>query len=41
MVQSIVGLPFYVGHSNSFIPIIKLGNLARLPASYLYVVTKK
>lgn len=39
--EEIVSLPFYVGHGNSFIPVIKAGNLLRLPASYLYVVRKR
>ena len=39
-VAEIIGLPFYVGHGNSFIPIIKAGNLISLSASYLYVIRK-
>ena len=38
--QQIVGMPFYVGHGNKFIPLIKAGNLARLPATYLYIARK-
>ena len=41
MVTDIVGLPFYVGHGNSFIPIIKAGNALKICASYLYVLRKK
>jgi SAM-dependent methyltransferase len=40
MVVEVIGLPFYVGHGNSFIPIIKAGNSASMSASYLYVVRK-
>lgn len=40
-VVEIIGLPFYVGHGKSFIPIIKAGNALGLSASYLYVVRKK
>ena len=40
-VTGIIGLPFYVGHGNTFIPIIKAGNVLELPASYLYVIRKK
>jgi SAM-dependent methyltransferase len=36
-VTEIIGLPFYVGHGPSFIPIIKAGNALHLSASYLYV----
>ena len=39
-VQKIIGMPFYVGHANSFIPIIKAGNALSLSASFLYVVKK-
>lgn len=39
-VSEIVGLPFYVGYGNRFIPIIKAGNLMHLPASYLYIVRR-
>lgn len=39
-VAEIIGLPFYVGHGNSFIPIIKAGNALGLSASYLYIVRK-
>jgi len=39
-VTEIIGLPFYVGHGNRFIPIIKAGNALRLCASYLYVIEK-
>lgn len=39
-VVEVVGLPFYVGHGNSFIPIIKAGNSASISASYLYVIKK-
>lgn len=41
VVEKIIGLPFYVGHANSFIPVIKAGNAIGLPASYLYVLQKK
>jgi ubiquinone/menaquinone biosynthesis C-methylase UbiE len=40
VVERIVGMPFYVGHGNSFIPLIKAGNAANLPSSYLYIVSK-
>ncbi|MEO2036206.1 MAG: class I SAM-dependent methyltransferase [Planctomycetaceae bacterium] len=40
IVKHIVGMPFYVGHGNSFISIIKAGNWLRLPASYLYVIRR-
>jgi SAM-dependent methyltransferase len=36
----LIGLPFYLGHGNTWIPLIKLGNRAGLSASYLYVVEK-
>ena len=38
-----IGLPFYVGHfgRSYYLPIIKAGNIFRLPASYLYVIKKK
>lgn len=39
-VVEVIGLPFYVGHGNSFIPIIKAGNSASISASHLYVVRK-
>jgi 2-polyprenyl-3-methyl-5-hydroxy-6-metoxy-1,4-benzoquinol methylase len=39
-VDEIVGMPFYVGHGNRFIPVIKAGNRVGIPATYLYVVTK-
>lgn len=39
-VDDVAGLPFYVGHGNRFIPIIKAGNRMRLPACYLYVVRR-
>ena len=39
-VNKIIGLPFYVGHGNSFIPIIKIGNLLNLSSLYLYVIKK-
>lgn len=39
-VKEIVGLPFYVGHMNSFIPVIKTGNMLGLSASNLFVVEK-
>ena len=41
VVEKCVGLPFYVGHGNSFIPIIKLGNVVNCSASYLYAVRKE
>lgn len=40
-VQEIIGMPFYVGHGNSFIQVIKAGNALGLPATFLYVLTKK
>jgi ubiquinone/menaquinone biosynthesis C-methylase UbiE len=40
-VTDTIGLPFYTGHKNSFIPIIKAGNALRLSASYLYVIRKR
>ena len=40
-VTRIVGLPFYVGHGNQFIPIVKAGNALNVSASYLYVIKKK
>jgi hypothetical protein len=40
-VAEIIGLPFYVGHGNHFISIIKAGNALGIPASYLYVVKKR
>ncbi len=40
-VTVIIGLPFYVGHGNQFIPIIKAGNALNISASYLYVIKKK
>ncbi|WP_203458745.1 class I SAM-dependent methyltransferase [Lacinutrix sp. WUR7] len=39
-VADVVGLPFYVGHGNRFIPIIKAGNSLKLSATYLYIVRK-
>jgi len=39
-VEKVVAFPFYVGHGNSFIFFIKLGNLIYLPASYLYISRK-
>ncbi len=35
-----VRLPFYVGHGNRFIPIIKLGNTAGLSGSFAYILTR-
>lgn len=40
VVDDIVGLPFYVGHGNSCIPAIKLGNRLGLSASYAFFVRK-
>jgi SAM-dependent methyltransferase len=40
-VSEVIGLPFYFGHGNSYIPIIKAGNALKLSASYLYVVRKQ
>jgi len=40
-VDETVALPFYVGHGNTFIWIIKAGNLLHLPASFLYIVRKQ
>jgi ubiquinone/menaquinone biosynthesis C-methylase UbiE len=40
IVQEIIGMPFYTGHWNSFIRIVKAGNALGLPASFLYVVRK-
>lgn len=40
-VTEIIGLPFYVGHGNQFIPIIKIGNALNISASYLYVINKR
>lgn len=39
-VTEVVGLPFYVGHGNRFIPIIKAGNSLKMSATYLYIVKK-
>lgn len=39
-VENVVGMPFYVGHGNSYLPLIRLGNRLRLPSSYLYVVRR-
>ena len=39
-VTKVIGLPFYVGHGNRFIPIIKAGNALKLSATYLYVIKK-
>ena len=39
-IQATIGMPFYVGHGNSFIRIIKAGNALGLPGSFLYVVRK-
>lgn len=39
-VQDTIGMPFYVGHGPSFIPVIKAGNALGLPGSYLYVIRK-
>lgn len=36
-----VGLPFYVGHGNSFVSLVKAGNALGLSGSYLYVVQKQ
>lgn len=33
-----VALPFYVGHGNRYIPIIKAGNRLGLSACYLYIL---
>jgi ubiquinone/menaquinone biosynthesis C-methylase UbiE len=41
VLQDIAGMPFYVGHGNTFIPIIKIGNVLGLPASFLYIIRKK
>ncbi len=40
IVDEIVGLPFYIGHGNSGMPIIKMGNRLRLSASYAFFVIK-
>jgi hypothetical protein len=40
-VDETVAPPFYVGHGNSFIWIIKAGNLLHLPANFLYIVRKQ
>jgi hypothetical protein len=40
-VQDTIGMPFYVGHGNSFIRSIKAGNALGLPGSFLYVVRRK
>jgi len=40
-VTEIIGLPFYVGHGNQFIPVIKAGNALKISASYLYVIKKR
>ena len=40
-VTEIIGLPFYVGHGNTFISIIKVGNALHLSASNLYVIRKR
>ncbi len=40
-VTETIALPFYVGHGNSFISLIKAGNALRLPASYLYIIRKR
>jgi ubiquinone/menaquinone biosynthesis C-methylase UbiE len=40
-VSEVVGFPFYAGRGNSFIQIIKVGNLMKIPASYLYIVNKR
>lgn len=39
-IDEIVGLPFYVGHGNSCIPVIKLGNRMGLSASYGYYLRR-
>jgi ubiquinone/menaquinone biosynthesis C-methylase UbiE len=39
-VIEIVGLPFYVGHGNTCITVIKLGNSLELSASFLYIINK-
>jgi 2-polyprenyl-3-methyl-5-hydroxy-6-metoxy-1,4-benzoquinol methylase len=39
-VQETIGMPFYVGHGNTFVQIIKAGNALGLPASFLYVIRK-
>ena len=39
-VSEIIGLPFYFGLNNSFIPIIKIGNYLKFSSSYLYVIKK-
>jgi ubiquinone/menaquinone biosynthesis C-methylase UbiE len=36
--ERVVGLPFYVGHGNRFIPLIKAGNRLGLAACYLYIL---
>lgn len=40
-VTEMAGLPFYVGHRNSFIGIIKAGNKIKIPSSYLFIVEKE
>lgn len=40
VVHEIIGLPFYIGHGNSFLWAIKTGNMIGLSASNLYIVSK-
>lgn len=37
-VEDIIGMPFYVGHGNRFVPLTKLGNKLGLSATFLFVV---
>lgn len=39
-IEEVMGLPYYVGHGNAFIPLIKLGNALGLSAVYAYVARK-
>ncbi len=39
-VSEIHKMPFYVGHSNHFIPLIKLGNALKWSATLVYVTSK-
>ena len=39
-VEQTVGMPFYFGYRNRFVPLMKAGNALRLPGTWLYVVRK-
>ena len=40
-VQEIVGMPFYFGYGDRFVPLTRAGNALGLPGTFLYVVRKR